>query len=92
MPRKSNITRLPTSPADDVARQRAAIRGLRDVAIEELRRVIQSKNAAAQVAAIKIVLDELLQQPVTAAAGVAGPVEINFRLEGVGDDPASRSA
>ena len=52
----------------DTQEHREAIRGLRGLAIEQLKRVIKSPNAAASVAAIKIVLEELRQpEPVAAA-------------------------
>ena len=75
----------------DTQEHREAIRGLRGLAIEQLKRVIKSPNAAASVAAIKIVLEEL-RQPEPVAAARRGPVKINFRLEGVGDDPTARTA
>ena len=77
---------------DDAGRQRAAIRGLRDVAIRQLRKVIESGNAAASVAAIKVVLEELLKQPSAPPPGRNSTVEINFSLEGVGDGAPAKSA
>ena len=65
--------------------RRAGIRRLQDLAVKQLRRVITSRNAAASMAGIKLVLDELLQPETAALSANDQPVSIRFSLEGPPD-------